>query len=178
MLLQQLVNGLTLGAVYTLVALSFSLVMGIFGILNMAIAELNRRQLDAAAQHLQHALKLAPKAEHVLYAMAALNALKPFGRIPLCGMISTYNETSPPPGPNNLMLMVAKRLTMRGFLVGDHTDRTAAFRADVGGYVRDGRIRVRETVVDGIERAPEAFLALLRGDHIGKMIVRVGPDPA
>jgi hypothetical protein len=57
---------------------------------------------------------------------AAINAMKPFGRIPLCGMISTYNATTPPPGPNNLMLMVAKRLTMRGFLVGDHADRKAA----------------------------------------------------
>ena len=109
---------------------------------------------------------------------AAISAMKPFGRIPLCGMISTYNATTPPPGPNNLMLMVAKRLTMRGFLVGDHADRKAAFREEVGRYVREGRIRVRETVVDGIERAPEAFLALLRGDHIGKMVVRVGPDPA
>src|SRR5438105_8719495 len=109
---------------------------------------------------------------------AAINAMKPFGRIPLCGMNSTYNAVTPPPGPNNLMLMVAKRLTMRGFLVGDHADRKAAFFAEVGGYVRDGRIRVRETVVEGIERAPEAFLALLRGDHIGKMVVRVGPDPA
>jgi NADPH-dependent curcumin reductase CurA len=109
---------------------------------------------------------------------AAINAMKPSGRIPLCGMISTYNAATPPPGPNNLMLMVAKRLTMRGFLVGDHAHRKAAFREDVGRYVREGRIRVRETVVDGIAQAPEAFLALLRGDHIGKMVVRVGPDPA
>jgi NADPH-dependent curcumin reductase CurA len=57
-------------------------------------------------------------------------------------------------------------------------DRNAAFREEVGGYVREGCSRVRETVVDGIARAPEAFLALLRGDHIGKMVVRVGPDPA
>jgi NADPH-dependent curcumin reductase CurA len=109
---------------------------------------------------------------------AAINAMKPFGRIPLCGMISTYNAATPPPGPNNLMLMVAKRLTMRGFLVGDHAHRKAAFREDVGRYVREGRIRVRETVVDGIAQAPEAFLGLLRGDHIGKMVVCVGPDPA
>jgi hypothetical protein len=87
------------------------------------------------------------------------------------GMISTYNATTPAPGPNTLVLMVAKRFTMRGFLVGDHADRKAAFREEGDGYERDGRIRVRETVVDGIARAPEAFLALLRGDHIGKMVV-------
>jgi len=109
---------------------------------------------------------------------AALSAMNPCGRIPLCGRISTSNAVTPPPGPNNPMLMVAKRLTMRGFLVGDHANRTAAFRAEVGGYVREGRIRVRETKVDGLARAPEAFLALLRGDHVGKMVVRVGPDPA
>lgn len=109
---------------------------------------------------------------------AAIGAMNPFGRIPLCGMISGYNADASTPGPNNLMLMVGKRLTMRGFIVGDHTDRRAAFRKEVGSYVRDGRIVVRETVVDGIARAPEAFLAMLRGDNVGKMVVRVGPDQA
>jgi NADPH-dependent curcumin reductase CurA len=91
-------------------------------------------------------------------------------------MISTYNATAPEPGPNNLMLLVSRRLRMRGFIVSDHGDRQAAFREEVGGYLRAGRITVRETIVDGIERAPDAFLAMLRGDHIGKMCVRLAPD--
>lgn len=101
-----------------------------------------------------------------------------FGRIPLCGMISQYNDTAPRPGPNNLALMIGKRLTMQGFLVSDHIDRTAAFRAEVGGYVTGGRLKSRETVVEGIAQAPQAFLDLLRGENIGKMLVRLGPDPS
>jgi len=109
---------------------------------------------------------------------AALSAMNNFGRIPLCGMISQYNDTAPTPGPSNLALMVGKRLTMRGFIVSDHMDRMPAFLREVGGYVAEGRIVSRETVVEGVERAPEAFLAMLRGENIGKMVVRVGPDPS
>jgi NADPH-dependent curcumin reductase CurA len=107
---------------------------------------------------------------------AAIGAMCMYGRITVCGMISTYNATAPEPGPNNLMLLVSRRLRMRGFIVSDHGDRQAAFREEVGGYLRAGRITVRETIVDGIERAPDAFLAMLRGDHIGKMCVRLAPD--
>jgi len=92
-------------------------------------------------------------------------------------MISQYNDIAPTPGPSNLALMVGKRLTMRGFIVSDHLDRMPAFLHEVGGYVAEGRIVSRETVVEGVERAPEAFLALLHGENIGKMLVRVGPDP-
>lgn len=109
---------------------------------------------------------------------AAIGAMRPFGRIPLCGMISAYNATAPSPGPNNMMLMVGKRLLMRGFIISDHRDRTAAFRQEVGGYVASGTLRVQETVADGIAHAAEAFLALLRGDNVGKMVVRLGPDPS
>jgi len=108
---------------------------------------------------------------------ATLSAMNNFGRIPLCGMISQYNATAPTPGPTNLALMVGKRLTMRGFIISDHMDRMPAFLQEVGGYVAAGRIVSRETVVEGVERAPEAFLAMLRGENIGKMLVRVGPDP-
>jgi NADPH-dependent curcumin reductase CurA len=107
---------------------------------------------------------------------AAIGALRPHGRVALCGAISQYNAVEPPVGPRNLALLVVKRLTLRGFLVGDHADSRPAFLAEVGGWLADGRIRLAETIVDGVENAPGAFIGLMRGDNIGKMLVRVGGD--
>jgi NADPH-dependent curcumin reductase CurA len=104
---------------------------------------------------------------------AALARLRPFGRVAMCGAIAMYNEATPPPGPANLALAIGKRLTLRGFLVGDHEDRTPDFVAEMGGWLRAGAIRVDETVVDGIEQAPDAFLGLFHGNNIGKLVVRV-----
>ena len=112
---------------------------------------------------------------------AALPLLNEFARVPICGRISTYNDTEPPPGPNQvprvLGLALVRRLTLRGFLVFDHADREADFLRDVGGWVRDGSIRYREDVVEGIENAPAAFLGLFSGANFGKLLVRVGDDP-
>lgn len=105
---------------------------------------------------------------------AAIFAMHDFGRIALCGAISMYNATSPPAAPRNLALSVARRLTLRGFIVTDHADRFPDFAREVGGWLREGRIRFRETVVEGIEHAPEAFIGLLRGENLGKMVVRLG----
>jgi NADPH-dependent curcumin reductase CurA len=107
---------------------------------------------------------------------AAIGALRPHGRAALCGAISQYNADAPAPGPRNLALMIGKRLTLRGFLVGDHVDRRAAFLAEVGGWLAEGRIRLAETIVDGVENAPAAFIGLMRGENVGKMLVRVGGD--
>ncbi len=104
---------------------------------------------------------------------AALGALNRGGRVALCGAISQYNATEPAPGPRNLSLAIGKRLTLRGFIVSDHGDRMRAFAEEVGGLLREGRIRSRETVVEGIERAPEAFMGLLEGRNTGKMLVRL-----
>ena len=103
---------------------------------------------------------------------AALRHLNVHGRIALCGAISPYNATEPPPGPRNLGLIINKRLTMRGFIVRDHVDRTDII-AEVGGWLRDGKLQHPETVVEGIDHAPEAFLDLLRGANTGKMVVRL-----
>ena len=103
-------------------------------------------------------------------------ALRVHGRAALCGAISQYNAVEPAPGPRNLALMIGKRLTLRGFLVGDHADRQAAFLAEVGGWLAEGRIRLAETIVDGAENAPAAFIGLMRGENVGKMLVRVGGD--
>ena len=107
---------------------------------------------------------------------AAINQMKVFGRIVACGMISQYNAASPPPGPDNLVNIIIRRLTMRGFIIIDHEDRRADFTRDMLGWLREGSVRDYQTVVEGIEHAPEAFLGMLRGENIGKMLVRIGPD--
>lgn len=104
---------------------------------------------------------------------AAIGHMRVFGRIALCGMISQYNATDPAPGPSNIVQVVGRRITIRGFIVTDHADRMADFEREVGEWVRDGRIVRRETVVDGVERAPEAFIGLLNGANTGKMLVRL-----
>ncbi|MEV4657571.1 NADP-dependent oxidoreductase [Micromonospora sp. NPDC049301] len=104
---------------------------------------------------------------------AAISAMNLHGRAAICGMIAQYNDTEPPAAPRNLALVIGKRLTLRGFLVGDHGNVREAFVRDVAGWLREGRLSYDETVVDGIENAPAAFLGLLRGDNLGKMLVRV-----
>jgi NADPH-dependent curcumin reductase CurA len=107
---------------------------------------------------------------------AAIGSLRTHGRVVACGSISRYNDAEPSPGPRNMFLVVTKRLRIEGFIIRDHYDRFGEFVAEASEWVRDGRLRYRETVVDGIENAPKAFLGLLRGENIGKMLVKVGPD--
>jgi len=104
---------------------------------------------------------------------AAIAALRPYGRVALCGAIATYNDTEPAPGPRNLSLAIGKRLSLRGFIVSDHQDRAEAMRAELGPWLAQGWLRADETVVDGLEQAPQAFLAMLRGENTGKMVVRL-----
>ena len=108
---------------------------------------------------------------------AAIGAMRLRGRIVACGAISRYNATEALPGPRNLFMVVTKRLRMQGFIVSDHSDRYPAFVNEVGSLVADGAIRYRETVVEGIARAPDAFIGMLEGANVGKMLVRVGPGP-
>ncbi|MGC4758635.1 NADP-dependent oxidoreductase [Micromonospora trifolii] len=104
---------------------------------------------------------------------AAISAMNLHGRAAICGMIAQYNATEPPAAPRNLALVIGKRLTLRGFLVNDHNNVRAAFVRDVSGWLRDGTLSYDETIVDGIENAPEAFIGVLRGDNLGKMLVKV-----
>jgi NADPH-dependent curcumin reductase CurA len=104
---------------------------------------------------------------------AAIGALNRYGRVALCGAISVYNDAEPAPGPRNLHLAVGKRLTLRGYIVSDHWSRLADLHAEVAPAVRDGRITFRETVAEGLEHAPEAFIDLLRGVNVGKMVVKL-----
>ncbi len=104
---------------------------------------------------------------------AAIGAMRLHGRAAICGMIGQYNATEPPAAPRNLALLIGKRLTLRGFLVGDHGHLRDQFLREASGWLREGMLRYDETVVDGIENAPAAFLGLLRGENLGKMLVKV-----
>ena len=106
---------------------------------------------------------------------AAIRAMRNHGRIVACGSISTYNDTEPAPGPRNMWSLVSKRLLIQGFIIGDHYSRFREFHAQAVRWLAEGRLRYRETIVEGIENAPHAFLGLLRGENVGKMLVRVGP---
>ncbi|GHD98401.1 NADP-dependent oxidoreductase [Streptomyces alanosinicus] len=104
---------------------------------------------------------------------AAIGSLNQGGRIAVCGMISVYNNTEPAPGPKNLARLIQTRGRIEGFLVGDHYDLQPEFVQKVGPWVASGELKYRETVVEGIENNLEAFLGVLRGDNIGKMIVKL-----
>ena len=102
---------------------------------------------------------------------AALSALRIHGRIIACGGISSYNESKPKPGPANLFNMTTKRLTMKGLIVGDWLPHQSEFEVEVGEYLKTGKLRNKESVVKGIDKAVGAFLGLFDGDNIGKMVV-------
>ncbi|NYI06362.1 NADP-dependent oxidoreductase [Allostreptomyces psammosilenae] len=105
---------------------------------------------------------------------AALDALNVGGRVALVGAISGYDATGPVPGPTNLYLAYTKRLTLRGVLVTDHYHRMPEYVERAAGWLRDGRLRSRQTVREGIEQAPAAFLGMMRGANTGKMLVHLG----
>ena len=104
---------------------------------------------------------------------AALSALTVHGRVTLCGMISQYNDTEPAPGPRNLGLAIGKRLRLHGLLVGDYADVQPEFVAKMAGWLQADEISYRETVVDGLTEAPQAFIDLFNGTNTGKMVVRL-----
>ena len=95
-------------------------------------------------------------------------------RIASVGAISQYNATQLPAGPNPIVLLV-KRATMQGMMVSDHADRQEAFLADVSAWLKAGRVKHREHIVEGLREAPAAFLGLFRGENFGKLLVRVSP---
>ena len=103
---------------------------------------------------------------------AALGALRRRGRVALCGAVSQY-ERAGRAGRRNLFQATANDLTLRGFRGSSHLHRMRDMVRDVSGWLADGRLRYRETIVDGLERAPEALARMLAGDTIGKTLVRI-----
>ena len=100
-----------------------------------------------------------------------------FARVPVCGLIAQYNATELPAGPNKvpqlMRAVLTKRLTIRGFIVTDFAARHDDFLRDTAEWVRTGKIRYREDIVDGLENAPRAMIGLLRGENFGKLLVKV-----
>jgi len=104
---------------------------------------------------------------------AALMAAKPFGRFALCGAISQYNATDMGPGVRGLIMAVGKQLRLEGFIVSSHFHELPAFVKEMASWIAEGKVRWRETVEDGIENAPAAFLKLFKGENLGKMLVKL-----
>jgi NADPH-dependent curcumin reductase CurA len=104
---------------------------------------------------------------------AVLALCNPFARIPLCGMISQYNAGDDRYGVKNLMAAVGMRIKLQGFIVSDHMERWPEALKELSDGVRSGKIKYRETVTQGLENAPRAFIGLLKGENFGKQLVKV-----
>ncbi|TLS47005.1 NADP-dependent oxidoreductase [Streptomyces montanus] len=136
---------------------------------------------DYRAEPVREALaRLAPEGIDVYFdnvggeqLAAALHALRPGGRVALCGMMSQFGGDRRSADINQLIQAVLKRLTLRGFIVRDHEDLRPEFESRVADWLRSGDVLARETVVDGLENASAALLSLLAGGNIGKMLVRL-----
>ncbi len=153
------------------------------------IAFLKEIGVDAAVDYKQHRgvgaltralMEAAPDGVDVYFEnvggdhlAAALNVMNNKGRIPVCGMISVYNDAEPAPGPNNLPHIIAKRLRIEGFIVTDHFDLQSKFVADLAEWIGAGKIKWKETVFEGVEKAPDAFIGLFAGENLGKMLVKL-----
>ena len=143
--------------------------------------------LDHRAPDLAERLKAAcPNGIDVYYESvggavfdAVFPLLNPFARVPVCGLISQYNASSPPAAaltvPQFMRATLTKRLTFRGFIVSDFTARHADFLRDMSAWLKEGRIKYREDLIEGLEQAPQALIGLLRGENFGKRLVRVAP---
>jgi NADPH-dependent curcumin reductase len=146
---------------------------------------------DAAVDHrppalADHLAKACPKGIDIYFEnvggavwSAVLPLLNDFARVPVCGMIAHYNDTQLPPGPDRMPLLMrtilSRHLTLRGFVVSDFTVHAGEFTRDVRTWLRERKIKYREDVVEGLDKAPEAFIGLLDGRNFGKLLVRVNP---
>lgn len=105
---------------------------------------------------------------------AAFARMNDFGRIVMCGAIAEYQDPTPRPGPDKMFTIIQRRLRIEGFIISDHQAGMGEFLQEVGPLVREGTIRANQTIVEGLGNAPSAFLGLLAGENLGKLVVRVG----
>lgn len=104
---------------------------------------------------------------------AVFARMKEFGRMVMCGAISEYQDRTPRPGPEKMFTIVQRRLRIEGFIISDHIAGMGEFVSEVGGLLKAGKIHHRETIVDGLEAAPGAFIGLLKGENFGKLVVKL-----
>ena len=104
---------------------------------------------------------------------AVFERMNNFGRIAFCGAISEYQDTQPMAGPSKMFSIVQKRLTLQGFIVSDHVALMGDFVNDVAPLLPSGKLKSRETVVEGLSKAPQAFIGLLKGENFGKLVVKI-----
>jgi hypothetical protein len=108
---------------------------------------------------------------------AVFPLLNNFARVPVCGLVANYNATSLPEGPDRSMALMrsilTKRLRVQGFIVYDFAQQTEDFLRDAGAWIREGKLKYREDIVEGLENAPQAFIGLLKGANFGKLLVKV-----
>ncbi|STO57137.1 NADP-dependent oxidoreductase [Grimontia hollisae] len=109
---------------------------------------------------------------------AVLPLINTSARIPVCGLISQYNATELPAGPDRMPLLMStlltKRIRMQGFIIfDDYGHRYEEFAADMSQWISEGKIQYKEQIVDGLENAPEAFMGLLEGKNFGKLVIKV-----
>jgi NADPH-dependent curcumin reductase CurA len=108
---------------------------------------------------------------------AVMPLLNEFARVPVCGLISQYSLTGAPAGPDRqpplMRLILTKRLRVQGFIVWDYHAQLPDFLREMSAWMREGKIKYREDIVDGLERAPEAFIGLLKGDNFGQLIGKI-----
>jgi len=109
---------------------------------------------------------------------AALTHMRPHGRIPICGMIAHYNDNqeSITPGPRNLSETIYKFLSLKGFVVTAFEGMKGEFRQDMSSWIKSGQMKYHETVLEGIDNAPDAFIGLFDGSNNGKMLVKLADD--
>lgn len=107
---------------------------------------------------------------------AVLARLARGARIIICGAISQYNNTTPVQGPKNYLSLLVNRARMEGMVVFDYADRYHVAIAELAGYLKDGRMKSKEDIVEGIDTFPEALIKLFTGENFGKLVLRVAPE--
>ncbi|MFQ4145894.1 NADP-dependent oxidoreductase [Chlorogloeopsis sp. ULAP02] len=108
---------------------------------------------------------------------AVLTKINLYARIPLCGLISTYNATKPVPGPYNYSQILMKRARVQGFIILDYFSRISEAITDIGQWLDEGKLKYALEIVDGLENAPSAILKLFDGNKKGKLVVKVSEEP-